>query len=67
MANAISVSVLKYGNEEFGTTLAAAQTMLLNSEHIIYGTNKETKMDVTHLHLVGKLDLQLESMFVLGM
>ena len=53
MANAISVSVLKYGNEEFGTTLAAAQTMLLNSEHIIYGTNKETKMDVTLTGGVG--------------
>ena len=47
MANLISVSVLKYGHEEFGTTKAAAKTMLLSTEHIIYGTNVETLMDVT--------------------
>lgn len=49
MANLISVSVLKYGNEEFGTTAADAKTMLLSTEHIIYGTNVETDtgIDVT--------------------
>jgi len=47
MANAISVRVLKYGHEEFGTTDADAQTMMLSTEHIIYGTNVETLMDVT--------------------
>ena len=49
MANLISVNVLKYGNIEFGTTLADAKTMVLSTEHIIYGTNKETDtgVDVT--------------------
>ena len=49
MANLISVSVLKYGNELYGTTLADAKTMVLSTEHIIYGTNKETDtgVDVT--------------------
>ena len=47
MANLISVSVLRYGEREFGTTLAEAKTMMLSSEHIIYGTNVETLMSVT--------------------
>jgi hypothetical protein len=49
MANLIQVSVLKYGHEEFGTTLADAKTMVLSTEHIIYGTNVETDtgIDVT--------------------
>ena len=42
MANLISVSVLRYGEREFGTTLADAKTMMLSSEHIIYGENVET-------------------------
>lgn len=46
MANLISVSVLKYGNEEFGTTAADAKTMLLSTEHIIYGTNVETALGI---------------------
>lgn len=46
MANLISVSVLRYGEREFGTTLADAQTMLLSSEHIIYGTNVETALGI---------------------
>ena len=46
MANLISVSVLKYGNEEFGTTAADAKTMMLSSEHIIYGTNVETALGI---------------------
>jgi len=46
MANLISVSVLKYGNEEFGTTLAEAKTMMLSTEHIIYGTNVETALGI---------------------
>ena len=49
MANLISVNVLKYGHEEFGTTLADAKNMILSTEHIIYGTNVETDtgVDVT--------------------
>ena len=47
MANLISVRVLRYGEREFGTTDADAQTMMLSSEHIIYGTNVETLMSVT--------------------
>tara|TARA_R110002020_G_scaffold13666_3_gene48980 strand:+ start:1132 stop:2163 length:1032 start_codon:yes stop_codon:yes gene_type:complete len=46
MANLISVSVLKYGNEEFGTTAADAKTMMLSTEHIIYGTNIETALGI---------------------
>ena len=46
MANLITVSVLKYGNIEFGTTLADAKTMVLSTEHIIYGTNKETALGI---------------------
>ena len=46
MANLISVSVLKYGNEEFGTTAADAKTMMLSTEHIIYGTNVETALGI---------------------
>ncbi len=46
MANLISVNVLKYGNIEFGTTLADAKTMVLSTEHIIYGTNKETALGI---------------------
>ena len=49
MANLISVSVLRYGEREFGTTLADAKTMMLSSEHIIYGENVETDtgIDIT--------------------
>lgn len=49
MANLISVNVLKFGHEEFGTTLADAKNMILSTEHIIYGTNVETDtgVDVT--------------------
>tara|TARA_R110000796_G_scaffold40476_3_gene100236 strand:+ start:8274 stop:9302 length:1029 start_codon:yes stop_codon:yes gene_type:complete len=46
MANLISVSVLQYGSREFGTTLAEAKTMVLSSEHIIYGTNVETALGI---------------------
>ena len=46
MANLISVSVLRYGEQEFGATLADAKTMLLSSEHIIYGTNVETALGI---------------------
>ena len=46
MANLISVSVLKYGHEEFGTTGADAKTMLLSTEHIIYGANVETALGI---------------------
>jgi hypothetical protein len=46
MANLISVSVLRYGEREFGTTLAEAKTMMLSSEHIIYGTNVETALGI---------------------
>ena len=53
MANLISVSVLRYGEREFGTTLAEAKTMMLSSEHIIYGTNVETLMSVTLTGGVG--------------
>jgi len=47
MANLIKVSVLSWGGDTYGTTLADAKTMLLSSEHIIYGTNVETLMSVT--------------------
>ena len=49
MANLIVANVLRYGNQEFGTTLAESQPMVLSTEHIIYGTNKETDtgIDVT--------------------
>ena len=53
MANLISVSVLQYGSREFGTTLAEAKTMVLSSEHIIYGTNVETLLGVTLTGGVG--------------
>jgi len=46
MANLISVSVLRYGEREFGTTLADAKTMMLSSEHIIYGENVETALGI---------------------
>ena len=49
MANLIKVSVLSWGGDTYGTKLADAKTMLLSSEHIIYGTNVETDtgVDVT--------------------
>jgi len=47
LANLIKVSVLSWGGDTYGTTLADAKTMLLSSEHIIYGTNVETLMSVT--------------------
>ena len=46
MANLIKVSVLRYGDREYGTTLADAKTMVLSTEHIIYGTNVEVPLGI---------------------